>query len=987
MESRKNWADKIKETKNYGFALLFIMVTGLCAYAGYNGDQPVNLFIQRSDVMTSQPQLRLNDSDMPPGLFERARRHQAVEINPFVKIPSNIRKGDQLSLQLFEDDRIATVDRVDVDINDVYSIRARFEEEHFGYALLSIDGQNVVAAVRSELDDYEYYILPREREQGIQKLNDNGPKHQLMEIHYSDLDIQECAVCAAECVHEFHPDDEFTYRTDGHTQAVDDEISGQWHSEDYVLYDAVPAGGYSAPTINVMVVYTPAAQDWASGQGGINNFINQTMQSGQTTIDDSDINLNLRLTHSAIVNYTESGTISTDLSRLRGTDNGYMDEVHDWRDEYRADMVALLASNPGGGGIAYLLGDTSGSPASAFSVTRIQQAVSSLTFIHELGHNFGCHHSRNQNDAAAPSSGGLFEYSTGWRWPGSSGQGWVSVMTYLDGDQRHGAFSNPDLLHDGVPTGSYDTSDPVYGQYAPADNARSIREIKDVIANYRPPVFIPYRIEHHWPLNEGDGSYIYDALDGGVDGTLVNMNPNNWIEGVKGNALSFNGANQYVQLDEGFEEMLNGFSVTLWAYPTETKDWARFFDFGNGAGNNNIYFGRRGTTETVIFSVHQDGNWSYIEAEDALDNGQWQFFAATVDDSGQGRIYKDGELIAQGTMEAPVSVKRTQSYIGRSNWSADGYYAGYQDDIRIFNYALAENEVEGIFDSKRQLLHHWKLDDEADWDWDDDASWTAIVDLANTDTESYIITGDRQSNRDDVLFGQPSATSQTDASIKFAGPRERAELGPVSPGINDFTLMFWFKMDQFRGGSRMDHQNHILSSDTDQAELGGWSIHLWGDEDFLSGNEDKPRLDFFQAGHGNIELIEAVEENQWYHVMLTRDGHNNFNIYIDDDIAHSGVNPFSFDDTDAGVWLSKRPTDNSAFDGWIDDVRIYNYAVDDIPDLTGNERVGIEDLAVFIQYWLMDDCGACGGADISLDRKVEFTDFTLFAEQWLAEKD
>ncbi len=348
--------------------------------------------------------------------------------------------------------------------------------------------------------------------------------------------------------------------------------------------------------------------------------------------------------------------------------------------------------------------------------------------------------------------------------------------------------------------------------------------------------------------------------------------------------------------------------------------------------------------------------------------------------------YRSEDSVIEPSMDTPVGTNSNVLEIEAVQSEDEGFYYCRISDSNgnVVHTEVARLDV-AVFDPERKLLHHWKLDDEAAWDWDDDASWTAIVDLANTDTESYIITGYRQSNRDAVLFGQPSATSRTDASIKFGGSNERAELGFVSPGINNFTIMFWFKMDQFHGGSRVDHQNHILSSDTDQE--GGWSIHLWGDEDFLAGNEDKPRLDFFHEGYDNITLIGAVEEDQWYHVTLARDRYSNFRIYIDDQMVHSGANPVRFDYTDAGVWLAKRPTDNSAFDGWIDDVRIYNYAVDDIPDLTGNERIGIEDLAVFIQYWLMDDCGACGGADINLDRKVEFTDFTLFAEQWLAEKD
>jgi len=93
----------------------------------------------------------------------------------------------------------------------------------------------------------------------------------------------------------------------------------------------------------------------------------------------------------------------------------------------------------------------------------------------------GSHHSRNQSINGAPSWGGVFTYSTGWRWLGTNGNSYASVMTYesypLDGisSTRTPHFSNPDINYQVVPTGSYT------GTHSPADNARSLREMKSVI--------------------------------------------------------------------------------------------------------------------------------------------------------------------------------------------------------------------------------------------------------------------------------------------------------------------------------------------------------------------------------------------------------------------------------------------------------------------------------------------------------------------------
>ena len=246
-------------------------------------------------------------------------------------------------------------------------------------------------------------------------------------------------------------------------------------------------------TIDVMIVYTPAAKNWAEDHvsGGIENVINQAMARAQLSVDNSQVDLTFRLVHSAQVNYDESFTSSNvDIDRLTASPTynpfgpeyiGYMNEVHYWREIYGADLVALFTFTNDTGGVGWLPTGSSMAPNLGFSLTRVQQATG-LTHAHEMGHNMGNHHSRNQNVNAAGPNGGRTEYATGWRWTGDDDMGYVSVMTYTEGDTRVDLFSNPEVLHQGTPTGSYDEEN----LYAPADNARSMNEIKHVIASYRP---------------------------------------------------------------------------------------------------------------------------------------------------------------------------------------------------------------------------------------------------------------------------------------------------------------------------------------------------------------------------------------------------------------------------------------------------------------------------------------------------------------------
>ncbi len=53
----------------------------------------------------------------------------------------------------------------------------------------------------------------------------------------------------------------------------------------------------------------------------------------------------------------------------------------------------------------------------------------------------------------------------------------------------------------------------------------------------------------------------------------------------------------------------------------------------------------------------------------------------------------------------------------------------------------------------------------------------------------------------------------------------------------------------------------------------------------------------------------------------------------------------------------------------------------------GTLTIDIEDLEEFVEHWLDSGCGTCGGADLSGDGDVDFEDFALFAQNWMAEPE
>ncbi len=261
---------------------------------------------------------------------------------------------------------------------------------------------------------------------------------------------------------------------DHHPLAVGDGGSG-------VMMAPLPGGGGvtagdDGSVVDLLVAYTPAAKSAAGGQAGVEAQIILGVDTANQAYANSLINMRLRLVHTVEVAYAESGSLSVDLGRLRSQSDGFMDTVHALRNQYKADLVALVTETGDGCGIAYVMlgGPQPSFESSAFSVT-LRSCIPNLTLAHETGHNMGDAHDR------ANSSVGAYPYSFGYQDPGG---GFRTVMAYACSSGscprvRH--FSNPNVTYGGRPTGIAYEINPA----ASADNARSMNNVRTTVANWR----------------------------------------------------------------------------------------------------------------------------------------------------------------------------------------------------------------------------------------------------------------------------------------------------------------------------------------------------------------------------------------------------------------------------------------------------------------------------------------------------------------------
>jgi peptidyl-Asp metalloendopeptidase len=381
------------------------------------------LFPQASAAQSDLPSLfhpaSLNGPGLDAGLpIELQRRLVTLD---FQALRAENEGGSRfLELELF--DGVYSVLRTErSSVDGGYIWRGQIQGEERSEVLISVVGESAHATILK--DDELYRIAPAEV----------GPVHYLAQLD---------PAAEPEC------------GTDASHRVFGESLSGQ-------------GNGSRNPVIDIMVVYTTAARNGAGGTNGMNSLINLAFTESNDAYANSDVTQRLNKAHSyELAGYNETGNFSTELSRLRAKNDGYMDDVHANRDQYAADCVAMIVNGSQYCGIAYLMSNLSaGFQSNAFSVTARVCATGYYSFGHELGHNMGSTHDR------ANGSGGCFNYSFGWR---TSNNQFRTIMAYSPGT-RIKYFSNPNKKRNGMPLGKANTD----------ENYRSLNNTAQVVSDWR----------------------------------------------------------------------------------------------------------------------------------------------------------------------------------------------------------------------------------------------------------------------------------------------------------------------------------------------------------------------------------------------------------------------------------------------------------------------------------------------------------------------
>ncbi|MFZ2148861.1 MAG: LamG-like jellyroll fold domain-containing protein, partial [Sedimentisphaerales bacterium] len=190
----------------------------------------------------------------------------------------------------------------------------------------------------------------------------------------------------------------------------------------------------------------------------------------------------------------------------------------------------------------------------------------------------------------------------------------------------------------------------------------------------------------HLPLDTASRGVTQDSSDNDHDGTL--FGDPIFVEGVVVMALEFDGVDDYV--DTGYTEDLADWTISAWVRsPTAPSG-----DSPSGPVHRekNYQFNWNHSNEVFRGSVTVNAGGWHAASFETLEANTWYHLAGTYDGE-ELKAYKDGVLITTNDAPSGPPVAETGTLKLGRHATAEQYFTGTVDEVRIYNRALSAEGV------------------------------------------------------------------------------------------------------------------------------------------------------------------------------------------------------------------------------------------------------------------------------------------------------
>jgi hypothetical protein len=426
-------------------------------------------------------------------------------------------------------------------------------------------------------------------------------------------------------------------------------------------------------------------------------------------------------------------------------------------------------------------------------------------------------------------------------------------------------------------------------------------------------------------FSEGSGTAVQDFSGNGNGGTLCQSGTcplagPTWWSGRSGWGLSFDGANDYVEVAHSSTLMQKSVSAEAWIHPRSyTNIYARVLEKGgaNAGGGYGIEFNPGNNLNRVRFLVWNGVAFQGVDSLSVIPINAWTHVAGTFDGCTM-RLFVNG--IEEGTLACATMTSNTARLaIGRSSWTGSGacpgaspdcHFDGVIDEVRVYDRALSASEVAehagfAAQDRESDLVGNWRfLETSGNVAFDSSSS----VNTAN------------------LVNGATRAVGPHGGAVKFDGFDDHVNAGKrASLDSAIFTAAFWVKGDTAPGGGAVTAVLKKHSSDISDAETFSF---IWHHFDPLFQQScvmnTVPGSTWVKA-----RLTTPLAANVWHHVTCTYDG-TNLKAYLNgalETTVGSGLPSVGTSSFIIGGGGTSGNSPSQFFTGTVDEVRVYNQAL------------------------------------------------------------
>jgi len=479
--------------------------------------------------------------------------------------------------------------------------------------------------------------------------------------------------------------------------------------------------------------------------------------------------------------------------------------------------------------------------------------------------------------------------------------------------------------------------------------ARTQKQIIEDMNAGHPAVGSPVGSPIAWyKFDEGYGTTVNNSGSGGMslNGTLgTGSSAPSWTnEGKFGKALSFDGSNDYVNVGNNslinpttqitisgwfkLNSLNNNWAISKWKSGqcnSTTSSYLLAPNYPNQSSGRVYFFFCNKTGSDFLASTHQ------------LNPKQWYHIIVTFN-AGDVRLYINGQLnnSKTSTIKTLNSDSQNPLVFGQESTMTNiAPYDGLIDEVKIYNYALSEDEIKAEYNRGAAMVLG-SLSDTSGLSGGTIASNSASAEycvpgdtaycappVARWDFEegqgdtAYDTSGNGNNGSLGVGNSAPEwTTGKIGKALRFDGSNDYVDNTSVNYG-DSYTIEVWINPNNL---SIIDGfgRTIVASSPTPSYYYPIWLL-VRGSQ-IRAYAYSNSTTSYYQDSNYN-----AIQTNNWFHVALTATKNNTARLYINgnlDSIFNAGPQNANTKLTAGDL----RPGRGIAFQGTIDHLKLYNYA-------------------------------------------------------------